>query len=168
MSRTTPAGVSPIEKKIGEMVRRIVEQFAPEKIILFGSHARGDADPDSDVDLLIVMPIKGSKRDRTIEIRKALAGMGLAKDVIVATPEEIEKYRNLVGTIIYPAVRKENFSMSGSAEIHRLARMWIEKLPATSPTAAGAPRRLDARIGGGSPVSRPARATTAREPAQGA
>src|SRR2546425_4674478 len=95
-----------VQAIIDRLVRRIVEQFAPEKIILFGSHARGDAGPDSDVDLLVVMRVEGSKRDRTIEVRKALAGMGLAKDVIVATPEEVEKYRDLVGTIIHPAMRE--------------------------------------------------------------
>jgi len=42
------------QERIEEMVRRIVRRFAPEKIILFGSHARGTAGPDSDVDLLIV------------------------------------------------------------------------------------------------------------------
>ena len=49
---------------IAEMVRRIVERFDPEKIILFGSHARGDATPDSDVDLLVVMPVQGSSARR--------------------------------------------------------------------------------------------------------
>ena len=42
------------QEAIPEMVRRIVERFHPEKIILFGSHARGDAGPDSDVDLMVV------------------------------------------------------------------------------------------------------------------
>jgi uncharacterized protein len=50
------------EQKISEMVRRIVEGFHPDKIILFGSYARGAAGPDSDADLLVVMPVKGSKR----------------------------------------------------------------------------------------------------------
>ena len=95
-----------VDKIIREMVQRIVEGFHPEMIILFGSHARGNAGPDSDVDLLVVMPVNGSKRDLTIKIRKALAGMGLAKDVVVATPEELVRYRNLVGTIIYPATHE--------------------------------------------------------------
>jgi len=95
-----------IDRIIREMVQRIVEGFHPELIVLFGSHARGDAGPDSDVDLLVVMPVNGSKRDLTIEIRKALAGIGLAKDVVVATPEELARYRDLVGTIIYPAIHE--------------------------------------------------------------
>ena len=106
MSQSTAITTERAEEIIREMVRRIVEGFHPEMIVLFGSHARGTAGPDSDVDLLVVMPVNGSKRDLTIRIRKALAGMGLAKDVIVATPEELERYRNLVGTIIYPAMHE--------------------------------------------------------------
>src|SRR5450830_61090 len=63
------------EQKISEMVRRIVEGFHPDKIILFGSYARGAAGPDSDADLLVVMPVKGSKREKAIEIDVELAGM---------------------------------------------------------------------------------------------
>ena len=48
---------------IRRMVRRIVDQFDPEQVILFGSHARGKAGPDRDGDLLVVMDVKGSKRE---------------------------------------------------------------------------------------------------------
>ena len=91
---------------IAEAVRRIVEGFAPEQIILFGSHARGTAGPNSDADLLVVMPVSGSKRRKAVEIDLALAEIGMPKDVIVVTPEEVERYRNVVGTIIYPALRE--------------------------------------------------------------
>jgi len=100
--------VTPInhQQVIAEAVRRIVEGFAPEQIILFGSHARGTAGPDSDADFLVVMPVSGSKRRKAIEIDLALAEIGMPKDVIVVTPEEVERYRNVVGTIIYPALRE--------------------------------------------------------------
>lgn len=94
------------QQVIAEAVRRIVEGFAPEQIILFGSHARGTAGPDSDADLLVVMPVSGSKRRKAVEIDLALAEIGMPKDVIVVTPEEVERYRNVVGTIIYPALRE--------------------------------------------------------------
>jgi len=94
-----------IEAKIAEMVRRIVDGFGPERIILFGSFANGTADADSDVDLLVVMPLNASKRKRAAEIDLALADVGLPKDVIVVTPEEVDKYRDIVGSIIYPALR---------------------------------------------------------------
>jgi uncharacterized protein len=89
-----------------EAVRRIVEMFDPQQVILFGSHARGTAGPDSDADFLVVMPVTGSRRRKTVEIDLALAGIGLPKDIIVVTPEEVERYRDVVGTIIYPALRE--------------------------------------------------------------
>jgi len=51
------------------MVQRIVRRFRPERVILFGSHARGEAGPDSDVDLLIVMPVEGSRGLRRLWAR---------------------------------------------------------------------------------------------------
>lgn len=95
-----------VEKKIDRMVRRIAERFKPEKIILFGSHATGSAGPDSDVDLLVVLNVKGSKRRVAVKIYQTLAGMGVPKDIIVVTPEEVRKYRNIPGTIIRPALRQ--------------------------------------------------------------
>ena len=94
------------QEVIAEMVRRIVEKFDPQQVILFGSHARGAAGPDSDVDLLVVMPIRGSRRQQQVAIRTALSGMGLAKDVLVVTSEEVEQYRDQVGTVIRPALRE--------------------------------------------------------------
>ena len=94
------------EAKIGEMVRRIVEQFDPVKIILFGSFASGTADADSDVDLLVVMNVASSKRKQAAQIDLALADVGLPKDIIVVTPAEAWKYRDVVGSIIYPALRE--------------------------------------------------------------
>ncbi len=92
--------------KIDEMVRRIAERFDPDQILLFGSHARGTARHDSDVDLLVVMPVTGSKRETQIEIRCALHDIQVAKDIIVATPDEVERHRNIVGTIIRPALQE--------------------------------------------------------------
>ncbi len=91
---------------IQEMVRRIVNKFDPVQIILFGSYARGTAGPDSDVDLLVVMPFTGRHVDKCVEVRIILSGMGLAKDVFVVTPEEVQKYRDIVGTIIKTAVHE--------------------------------------------------------------
>ena len=94
---------STVQAIIVEMVRRIVERFHPERIILFGSHARGTAGPHSDVDLLVVMQPQGSKRRRAVEIHGLLAGMGVPKDIIVVTPEEFEAYRDAPGTVIRTA-----------------------------------------------------------------
>jgi predicted nucleotidyltransferase len=94
------------ERAIREMVRRIVRQFHPERVILFGSHARGEAGPDSDVDLLVVMPVKGSRREKAIEIGVALHDIQVPKDIIVTTPEEFEWRKQVVGTIERPAARE--------------------------------------------------------------
>ena len=93
-------------EKIQEMAKRIAERFHPVKIILFGSYARGSAGPHSDADLLVVMPVEGSRRKTRVQIRSALHGIGLAKDIVVVTPEELEAYRDTIGTFIYPALRE--------------------------------------------------------------
>src|SRR3990170_4359940 len=91
------------QRTIDRMVQRIVKRFHPDRVILFGSHARGTAGPDSDVDLLVVMPVSGSKREKAIEIAVALHGIRIPKDIIVTTPEEFEWRKGVVGTIERPA-----------------------------------------------------------------
>jgi predicted nucleotidyltransferase len=95
-----------VERAIDRMVRRIVKRFHPERVILFGSHARGEAGPDSDVDLLVVMPVEGSKREKAVEIGVALHDIRLPKDIIVTTPEDFAWRKEVVGTIERPAVRE--------------------------------------------------------------
>ncbi|MGH7231288.1 MAG: nucleotidyltransferase domain-containing protein [Nitrospiraceae bacterium] len=101
-----PFAAPAIQDEIREIVHRIVSRFNPEKIILFGSHARGNAGPDSDVDLLIVMDVIGSKRQTATAIDMALLGIDLPVDVIVLKPEEVERNRHMMGTIVYPALRE--------------------------------------------------------------
>jgi len=91
---------------IEEIVRRIVDGFGPEKIILFGSYARGDAGPDSDADFLVVANVQGSKRKHATQIDLALAGIAIPTDIIVVTPEELEKHRHCIGTIIREALHE--------------------------------------------------------------
>ena len=92
--------------RINTMVQRIVARFQPERIILFGSHARGHAGPDSDVDLLVVLPNATPKRATTVEIYRLLAGSGVPKDVIAVTVEELERYQHVPGTLIWSALRE--------------------------------------------------------------
>jgi len=91
------------ETEIRKMIRRIVRRFHPERIILFGSHARGEAGPDSDVDLLVVMSITGSKRKKQLEIGVALHDLRVPTDIIVTTPEEFAWRKEIPGTIERPA-----------------------------------------------------------------
>ncbi len=91
------------ESTLDEVTKRLVEQFAPTRIILFGSQACGTADDRSDVDLLVVCPVTGRKRDLMVAMDRALSGLGIARDVIVLTPEEYERSRHIPGTVARPA-----------------------------------------------------------------
>lgn len=97
---------SSIQDQIKKMTRRIVRRFHPDQIILFGSHARNEARPDSDIDLLVIMPIEGSKRAKAVEIGVALHDIRIAKDILVSTPEEFAWRKEIVGTIERPAYRE--------------------------------------------------------------
>jgi uncharacterized protein len=88
---------------IGEAVRRIVSQFDPERVILIGSHATGTARPESDIDLVVVMPVTGSRHKKIVEIGVSLHGIGAAVDVYVTTPEEYAWRKDVPGTIEYPS-----------------------------------------------------------------
>ncbi len=95
-----------VSQEIDRMVKRLVDRFDPDQIILFGSHARGTAGPDSDIDLLVIMPVTGSKRAKQIEMRVALHDIRMPKDIILVTPEQVAQQRNIVGTIIRPALQE--------------------------------------------------------------
>ncbi|MGB9777355.1 MAG: nucleotidyltransferase domain-containing protein [Anaerolineae bacterium] len=94
-----------MDRILAEVIRRIVEAAHPEKIILFGSAARGEWGPESDLDLLVVK--SGVHRRRLAHaIYRNLIGVGFPVDIIVVTPEDIERYGNAVGLIIEPALRE--------------------------------------------------------------
>jgi predicted nucleotidyltransferase len=88
------------------MVKRIVRKFHPQQVILFGSHARGDAGPDSDVDLQVVMDFEGDAREKRLEIRLALHDLLVPMDIIVVRPDDFAWRRDIVGTIEWPAARE--------------------------------------------------------------
>ncbi len=98
---------------IQAMVRRIVDRFDPERVILFGSHARGTARPDSDVDLLVVLSGNGPKREAQHDIRLALDDFDISKDVVVTTPEEFAWRKEIPGTIERPADGQAGCSTAG-------------------------------------------------------
>jgi predicted nucleotidyltransferase len=95
-----------VDPTLREIVERIVKGFTPRKIILFGSRARGTAAADGDVDLLVVTDRPGPRREQAIAIDLALADIRVAKDVLVVGMEELERDRDIVGTIAYPALRE--------------------------------------------------------------
>lgn len=86
--------------------RRIVRRFRPDRIVLFGSQVRGDARPDSDADLLVVIPGNAHRRHTEAAIYESLAGIPLGTDVVVVHPEDIARGADLVGTILGPVLRE--------------------------------------------------------------
>jgi predicted nucleotidyltransferase len=93
------------EKVLEQVVKRIVEAVAPEKIIMFGSAARGEMGPDSDLDLLIVK--SDVHRLATAQmIEHSLTGITIPTDIVVATPKDIEVHKNTIGLIYRPALRE--------------------------------------------------------------
>ena len=90
---------------LDDIIRRIVEVAQPEKIILFGSAARGDMNRHSDVDLLVVK--EGiHRRDMAGRIYENLWGVGAAVDVVVVTPADVECYKDSHALVIKPALRE--------------------------------------------------------------
>ncbi len=92
--------------QLSEITRRILGVSDPQRIILFGSYARGDYGPDSDLDLMVVMDQVDSPRSESVRLRRALRGLLAPVDIIVATPEQLERHRNTIG-LIYRAVLTE-------------------------------------------------------------
>ncbi len=90
---------------LDDIVRRVVEVAAPQRIILFGSAARGEMGPHSDVDLLVVTETDDAHR-LTADIYGNLFGVGAPVDLIVASPKQVERYRDTHALVIKPALRE--------------------------------------------------------------
>jgi predicted nucleotidyltransferase len=101
-SRNIGASVQILE----EIVTRIVARFDPQRLILFGSHARGEARKDSDFDLLIIAPSSEPRWRRTVPVYRLLAGLGVPKDIVWWTPEEIAEWRDVKSHFIHRALRE--------------------------------------------------------------
>ncbi len=94
------------EATLQEIIRRIVQVAQPERIILFGSAARGELTVHSDVDLLVIKRGDFNARRLAGDIYRHLHGVGQAVDVILVTPEQVEQHRNTHCLIIAPALRE--------------------------------------------------------------
>ena len=90
---------------LAEVVGQVVAAARPEKIVLFGSAAQGTIRPDSDIDLLVIKRGRFSHDRITQAIYRHLSGQA-AVDVVVATPEEVERYRDADFLVICPALRE--------------------------------------------------------------
>lgn len=102
----TPSACGIVDQStLDKIVRRVVEAADPERIILFGSAARGEMGPHSDIDLLVVTDCV-HRRELAGRIYRRLVGVGAAVDVIVVTPEDLERYRDSHALIVKPALRE--------------------------------------------------------------
>ncbi|MGH2780790.1 MAG: nucleotidyltransferase domain-containing protein [Thermoleophilaceae bacterium] len=102
------------DPKLDELVRRLAEALGPERIYLFGSRGRGDADPNSDYDLMVVVAdsdLPGYRRDQLAY--RALRGVGVAKDVLVWTRDEFDRRRHLAASLPATILREGRLIYGG-------------------------------------------------------
>ena len=96
----------PTTEQLDELLRRIIPVMHPLRVILFGSAARGEMGPDSDIDLLVVMPDGTHCRHTMEELHGLFMGLTFPVDVIVTTPSDLEKRKNSPGYICATALHE--------------------------------------------------------------
>lgn len=89
-----------------DIVRRVVRAARPDKIVLFGSAARGEMGPNSDVDLLVVKHGNYNRRRLATKIYDELYGAAAAVDLVIVTPNEVRRYRDAPSLAIFPALNE--------------------------------------------------------------
>ena len=93
------------EESLTEVSRRIIDGFAPERVILFGSYAEGRATSDSDLDLLVVTARPLSRKERLARTQGLFRDIPLPIQVIIISRQEFEETRDVIGGIAYPAAK---------------------------------------------------------------
>ncbi|ATW25671.1 nucleotidyltransferase domain-containing protein [Candidatus Formimonas warabiya] len=94
-----------MEEVLNTLVDRIVRTANPDKIILFGSRSKGLEGPKSDYDLLVLKIGVKNRRSLTHQLYRTLADIPVAVDILVDTPEKIERYKNTPGLVYAEAAR---------------------------------------------------------------
>jgi len=98
--------VAPDPNQLNDLVRRILSVVTPRRIVLFGSAARGEMGPDSDLDVLVVMP-DGTHRGRTTEaIYRGMWGFGFSKDIVVVTEEDVSTLHDDPYSVVHAAIQE--------------------------------------------------------------
>ena len=99
--KTIPSGV------LQEAVERLKAEFQPEEIYLFGSHAWGTPDDDSDVDLMVIVPDSDERSIKRMQrAHRCLRGIGFAKDVLVPTRTQVDRYKHLRASLFHQVLAK--------------------------------------------------------------
>ncbi|HVT38983.1 MAG TPA: HEPN domain-containing protein, partial [Gemmatimonadaceae bacterium] len=101
-----PDSLTATDPVLDRITRTIVERFHPERVLLFGSRARGDASAHSDYDIMVVMDADPNGGDPVKAIHAAFPNTTWGMDVVVRTPAEFERKRDDVGTLAYVAERE--------------------------------------------------------------
>lgn len=100
------ASTIPNKKLLDEVTRRIVASVKPQRVVLFGSAARGRMSTDSDFDVLVVMRDPLHRRQTAQKIYRNLHGTGIAVDIVVATEKDLKEYGGRTGTILKSALQE--------------------------------------------------------------
>jgi predicted nucleotidyltransferase len=102
------------ESVIQEAGRRLAGAAGSDaRVILFGSHARGDAGPDSDLDFLVIEPRIKSRNAEFVRLRNAIGEIGVPVDLIVYRNSEAEKWGDVPGTVVHDALRDGRVLVGG-------------------------------------------------------
>ena len=104
------------EELIQTIATRIAEAIHPQKIILFGSWARGERGPHSDIDLLIIQESTLPRPQRYAQVRRLFWGMGLPMDILVYTPEEFARYQSVPGSFTHTVTHEGKVLYAESGE----------------------------------------------------
>ena len=102
------------QQTLDDIIRRIVEVAQPEKIILFGSAARGDMNRHRDVDLLIIKECANRASTYGARFIMNLDGVGTAVDAVVVTPDDVERYKDSHAVIVTPALQEGRVVYEGT------------------------------------------------------
>lgn len=95
-----------VTETLQDIVRLLVDAAHPTKIILFGSHARGEQTPDSDLDLIVVLPRTTDRFTEMVRLRRALKPIRMPIDILVYSEEEVASRGHYIGTALHEALRE--------------------------------------------------------------
>lgn len=91
---------------IAEAARRLAEAAPDARVILFGSHARGEAGPDSDLDLPVIEPAFESRRAEFVRLREELRGLKVPIDLVLVSDQHVEEWGHFEGTMLIDALNE--------------------------------------------------------------